>query len=350
MRRWLLGVLGAAVAAAWMQPVRPAAARDFMWIVSSPASEPFTKAVAQRAAKTAGARAPLVESTETALGLAYLCAGSGSDNPDAASVERRLRKAELDVCQRNGVAELVEVPVGLDMLVVAQAKPGPIKALTSQQMFTALARLLPDEAGGLTPNPHHKWSEVDRALPDTQIDVRVLTSQSGSREALQSLLLRKGALVHPSVAKRWRGGAVPAALQLMRDDHPYVTVHVSEEEIARELATHPEALGVFGYRFLEANRAELRAVPVDGAEPTPENAYAGKYPGTRKLYLYVNKARIETVRGLGGLGMEFTSSAALGPNGYLLGMGFVPLDVEDMVRSLTLIHTMSPLSREMLPE
>ena len=91
-------------------------------------------------------------------------------------------------------------------------------------------------------------------------------------------------------------------------------------------------------------------MPVDGAEPTPENAYAGKYPGTRKLYLYVNKARIRTVRGLGRLGMEFTSSAALGPDGYLLGMGFVPLDVEDMVRPLTLIHTMSPLSREMLPE
>jgi hypothetical protein len=31
-------------------------------------------------------------------------------------------------------------------------------------------------------------------------------------------------------------------------------------------------------------------------------------------------------------------------------MGFVPLDVEDMVRSLTLVNTMPPLSRATLPE
>jgi phosphate transport system substrate-binding protein len=321
-----------------------------MWIVSSAASEPFTAAVARRVAKTAGARAPIVDSTETAIGLAHLCAGSGPDHPDAASVARRLTRAELDVCRRNGVTELAEVPVGLDMLVVAQANAGPVKALTSQQMFVAMARLLPDEAGGLAPNPHRKWSEVDRALPDTRIDLRVLPGQSGSREALQNLFLHKGALADPAVAKRWPGGRVPGALRQMRGDHPHVTLHVSEEEIARELIAHREALGVFGYRFLEANRAHLRGVPVDGAEPTPANAYAGKYPGTRKLYLYVNRTRLDAVRGLSRLAAEYTSSAALGPDGYLLAMGFVPLDIEDMVKSLTLIQTMPPLSRDALPE
>jgi phosphate transport system substrate-binding protein len=350
MRRRVLGALGGAVAVACVPFAQPAAARDFMWIVSSSASEPFTLAVARRAAKAAGGRAPIVENTGTALGLAHLCAGSGPDHPDVASVVRRLRKSELDVCRRNGVTDLAEIPVGLDMLVVAQAKTGPVKALTSQQMFVALARLLPNESGGLAPNPHRRWSEVDRALPDTGIDVRVLPGQSGTREALQDLFLHKGALSNPAVARRWPGGAVPGALRLMRDDHPFVTLHVSEEEIARELVTHPKALGVFGYRFLEANRAHLRAMPVDGAEPTPANAYAGKYLGTRKLYLYVNKARLDAARGLSRLAAEFTSSAALGADGYLLAMGFVPLDMDDMVRSLVLVHAMPTLSREMLPE
>jgi len=350
MKRWVLRALAAAVAAAGVQPVHAVAARDYMWIVSSSASEPFTSAVAKRAARAAGARAPIVEGTETAIGLANFCAGSGPDHPDAASITRRLRKAELDVCRGNGVADVAEIPVGLDMLVVAQAKSGPVRALTTQQLFLALARLLPDEAGRLAPNPHRKWSEVDRALPDTRIDMRVLTAQSDARDALQSLFLHKGALANPAVARRWPGGTVPGALRLMRDDHPHVTAHVSEEEIAQELSAQPQALGVFGYRFLEANRAQLRAVSVDGAEPTPENAYAGKYPGTRKLYLYVNKARIDAVGGLGRLAAEFTSSAALGPDGYLLAMGFVPLDIEDMVRTLTLVHTMPSVSREMLPE
>jgi phosphate transport system substrate-binding protein len=284
------------------------------------------------------------------LGLAHLCAGSGAEHPDAASVTRRLRKSELDVCRRNGVGDLVEIPVGLDMLVLAQAKAGPVKALTAQQMFTALARLLPDESGGFKPNPHRRWAEVDPALPGTRIDVRVLTGMSDAREALQDLFIHSGALASPAVAKRWPGGAVPAALRLMRDDPPFVVIHVTEDEIVRELAGHPEALGVLDYRFLEVNRAQLRAVPVDGAEPTPANAYAGKYPGTRKIYLYVKKARLGAVAGLDRLGAEYTSSAALGPDGYLLAMGFVPLDTEDMVRSLSLVHTMQLLSGDALPE
>jgi phosphate transport system substrate-binding protein len=139
-------------------------------------------------------------------------------------------------------------------------------------------------------------------------------------------------------------------MRLMRDDHPFVIVHESEEVIARELAAHPGALGVFGYRFLEANKAHLRGVGVEGADPTPENAYAGKYPGTRKLYLYVKKAQLDAVRGLKRLGAEYVSKEALGPGGYLLALGFVPLDVEDMIKTMALVETMPPLLRDTLPE
>ena len=85
MTRWFLAPLAAAAIAQWAQP---AAARDHMWIVSSTTSEPFTRAVAERAAKAAGAPAPVVENTGTTLGLAYLCAGSGADHPDAATIRR----------------------------------------------------------------------------------------------------------------------------------------------------------------------------------------------------------------------------------------------------------------------
>ena len=91
-------------------------------------------------------------------------------------------------------------------------------------------------------------------------------------------------------------------------------------------------------------------VPVDGTEPTPETAYAGKYPGTRKLYLYVKKTRLDAVRGLSRLGSEYLSSAALGPDGYLLEMGFVPLDVDDMMKTMALVKSMPTLDRDALPE
>jgi phosphate transport system substrate-binding protein len=347
MKRW---ILAAAIAVAWGPMADSATAREHMWIVSSSAGEPFTRAVADRVAKAVGGPTPMVENTGTTLGLAHLCAGGGPEHPDAAVVTRRLRKSEFDVCRRNGVGDLIEIPVGLDMLVVAQARPGPVKALTSTQMFTALARLLPEEGGGFKPNPHRAWSDVDPTLPSSRIDVRVLTGLSDARESLQDLLLHKGALGSPAVARRWPGGAVPGALRLMRDDVPFVVIHVTEDEIVRELAAHPEALGVLDYRFLQANAAQLRAVAVDGAEPTPANAYAGKYPATRMMYLYVKKAQLGAIRGLERVGAEFTSSAALGPDGYLLAMGFVPLDIEHMIKSLSLVHTLPLLSRDALAE
>ena len=50
------------------------------------------------------------------------------------------------------------------------------------------------------------------------------------------------------------------------------------------------------------------------------------------------------------LGTEYVSGAALGPDGYLLKLGFVPLPADDMLEALTLASTLRPVLREALPE
>jgi phosphate transport system substrate-binding protein len=136
----------------------------------------------------------------------------------------------------------------------------------------------------------------------------------------------------------------------MRTDHPFVVVHEDQDVIARELVRNLNAIGVFGYRFLQANRATLRGVMIEGAEPTEENAYAGKYRGTRRFYLYVRKGEIDAVPGLDKLASEFMSKAALGSGGYLLALGFVPLPIEELGKSMALAKAMPPLLRELLPD
>jgi phosphate transport system substrate-binding protein len=348
MKPW---VVASAVAVAFVHLAQPAAARDNIWMVGSSTMHPFTKAAAQRAAKAAGGAAPVVEETGTALGFEYLCGGTGAEHPDATSATRRMRKREFDVCQGNRVSEVVEIPVGLDILVIGQSKTGPAMRLTLAQIYLALARQLPDEYSELGPNPHRKWSEVDRALPDAGISVRVLPPVSGTREALLDLFLHKGARSIPTVARfALKGGALPLALAGMRVDHPAVVVHDSDETIVRELVAHPDAVGVFAYRVLQGNGATVRGIAIDGVEPTAENAYTGRYAGTRRLYLYVRKAQLGTVRGLDRLGAEYLSSAALGPGGYLLKLGFLPLPVDDMVKAMAVVDAMPPVRREMLPE
>jgi phosphate transport system substrate-binding protein len=340
-----------AILTATVSFIFPVAARDQIWIVGSGTAQPFTTAVAERVAKAAGGPAPIVEHTGTALAFTYLCAGTGAGYPNAASVTRRMTKSELDTCQKNGVTEIVEIPIGLDILVVAQSKAAPPMRLTLGQMYLALARDIPDGDGGVVANPHTKWSEIDRSLPDARIDLRVLPETSGTREALQVLFLQKGAQSIPELARLMaQDNSLRNKVRTMRRDPPFVMVHEDPNVIARQLVRNPNAVGVFGYRFLQANAVTLRGVAIEGVAPTEENVYAGRYSGSRRLYIYVRKGEIDAVPGLDRLAPEFLSSAALGPNGYLLALGFVPLPMEELVQSMALAKGMPPLRRERLPD
>ena len=350
MKRWLLAPAVGAAALLFCLP-QPATARDHMWIVGSHAVQPFTRAVAERAARAMGDPAPVVEDTGTTPGFAYLCRGTGAAHPDAVSASRRMRRAEFDACARNGVKEIAEVPVGLDIVVIAQSKAGPAMRLTLAQMAVALAKQLPDESGALTSNPHRTWSAVDPTLPASAIDLRVLPPVAGTRDVLQELFIEAGLGKVPAIAQvAAKSGALPKAVRTMRDDPPYIMVHESEEAIARQLTARPQALGVLSHRMFHANRETLRCVPIDGVEPTVENAYAGTYVGTRKLYLYIRMAELKRLRALTRLGPEYTSGDELGPNGYLLAMGFVPLDAADMLKAMAQADSVAPLQRDGLPE
>src|SRR5262245_33020812 len=143
--RFLL--LAVTFAAATVSLAPSATGRDHIWIVGSGTVHPYSAAVAERAARAAGGPAPVVEQTGTTLAFAYLCGGPGPGHPNAASVTRRMTKREFDTCVKNGVRELVETPVGLDILVVAQSKAGPHLRLTLAQLFLALAADIPGDGG-----------------------------------------------------------------------------------------------------------------------------------------------------------------------------------------------------------
>jgi phosphate transport system substrate-binding protein len=85
-------------------------------------------------AQAAGHPPPVVDHAETAVGLAHFGSGTGSEHPDAIGATRRMTKAELDTCRENGIAEVVEIPVGLDLVVIAQSKAGAVVHLTLAQI------------------------------------------------------------------------------------------------------------------------------------------------------------------------------------------------------------------------
>ena len=113
-------------------------ARDNILVVGSSTVYPFTTAVAEQFGKSNGGKAPVVESTGTGGGIKLFCAGVGEANPDIANASRPMKKAEFELCQQNGVKDIVEIKIGLDGIVLAKSKNSPDLNL-SQEELAALA-------------------------------------------------------------------------------------------------------------------------------------------------------------------------------------------------------------------
>src|SRR6185436_8336435 len=122
--------------------------RDYVRLVGSSTVYPFATAAAERFARS-GHKAPIIESTGTGGGLKLFCGGAGIDTPDVANASRRIKPSEVELCGKNGVAEIVEVPVGYDGIVVANSKQSPRFSLTRRQLFLALAKQVPGDDGQL---------------------------------------------------------------------------------------------------------------------------------------------------------------------------------------------------------
>lgn len=320
-------IVAGAVAASSIALTGAAQARDQIRIVGSSTVYPFTTAVAEQFGKTSSAKTPVVESTGTGGGMKLFCAGIGEGHPDATNASRAMKKSEFEDCQKNGVKDIVELKVGFDGISMAQSKAGTPIQLTLPQLFLALAKDVPGPDGKLIPNPNKNWSDIDKSLPNTKIEVLGPPPTSGTRDALHELMLEKGAEKIPALVelKKKDKAAFEKAWKSLREDGAYVEAGENDNLIVQKLDANKNAFGIFGYSFLEENSAKLRGVNFDGVEPTYENIAAGKYPGSRPLFIYIKKQHVGVIPGLDKFVAEYVSPKATGEDGYLAQKGLVPL-------------------------
>ncbi len=304
-----------------------ASARDQIRIVGSSTVFPFSTAVAEQFGKTTDFRTPVVESTGSGGGLKLFCTGVGVEHPDIANASRRMKAKEFKLCAENGVTEITEVTVGFDGIVVANAKSGADFEVTREQLWQALA------AEGDKPTT---WDEIDPALPAIDIEVLGPPPSSGTRDAFEELVMIEGCLEagHEKDFCGKDGSHI-------REDGPYVEAGENDNLIVSKLEANPDALGVFGFSFLDQNADAIKGAVVDGVEPTFDNIASGDYPVSRSLYFYIKNAHVGVVPGIQEYAVEFMSENAAGEDGYLLDKGLIPLPadsfntVSDAVKNLT---------------
>ena len=336
-------LLLAAVAALSLGAASAASARDQIQIVGSSTVFPFTTTVAENFAKTGSFKAPVVESTGTGGGMKLFCAGVGEQHPDVTGASRRMKTSEFEDCAKNGVTEIVEIKIGYDGIVLANAKNGPEFNLTKAQIWMALAKQVPVN-GKLVDNPYKKWNEIDASLPNEPIVVYGPPPTSGTRDAFVELVMDKGCEASP-VVEALDKDAKKAACQTVREDGAFIEAGENDTLIVQKLEADPEAAGIFGFSFLDQNGDKVKGAVVDGKAPTYEAIADGSYKVSRPLFLYVKKAHVGVIPGIKEFLAEFTSEKAWGKDGYLSEKGLIPLPDAERKQVADSVKALKPLAQ-----
>ncbi|MAO54102.1 MAG: phosphate ABC transporter substrate-binding protein [Rhodospirillaceae bacterium] len=317
----------AAVAGMALSMATAAEARDQIRIVGSSTVFPFSTAVAEQFGKTTKFKTPVVESTGSGGGLKLFCAGIGAQHPDMTNASRRIKKSEVERCAKNGVADVVEIKVGYDGIVMANSKASPQMKISREQIFMALAKDVPAGEGKLIPNPNKTWKDVDPSLPDVKIEVLGPPPTSGTRDAFAELAMEGGCkkIGWIKAMKKTDKKKYKAVCHSIREDGAYVEAGENDVLIVRKLEANPNAFGVFGYSFLDQNADKIQGSLIDGKAPTFEAISDGSYAVSRPLYFYVKKAHVGSIPGMKEFVAEFTADKAFGPDGYLTDKGLIPM-------------------------
>ncbi|MEE4146078.1 MAG: substrate-binding domain-containing protein, partial [Halieaceae bacterium] len=330
-----------------------AAGRDTISIVGSSTVYPFATVVAERFGRSTGFKTPKIESTGSGGGLKLFCKGVGANTPDITNSSRRIKQSEFDDCQNNGVTEVVEVLVGYDGIALANARSAPKLELSLKDIYLALAKDIPGPDGKLMANPNKTWKDVNPALPATTIEVLGPPPTSGTRDAFAELAMGGGAKAIPELkalrdlsadqvaeiksamaklglpegfyqALQEQKGKAPKGEDLfdsvayaVREDGAYIEAGENDNLIVQKLDANPNAVGIFGFSFLEENGDKVQGSLIDGVTPTFETISSGDYPVSRPLYFYIKRAHVGKIPGIQEYAVEFTSNKAMGEDGYL---------------------------------
>lgn len=326
--------LSLAIAAGLLVTAGTAQARDNIEVVGSSTVYPFATVVAETYAKKSGNPAPKIESTGSGGGMKLFCSGTGVDTPDITNASRRIKEKELKKCADNGVSP-IEVKVGYDGIAIANAKSGPSFEISRRDIFLAMAKDVPvDEdrdgkfdEGKLVPNTYKTWNEINPKLPATKIEVIGPPPTSGTRDAFAELAMEGGCkkigwikAMKKQDKKKYKG-----ICHTVREDGAYVEAGENDNLIVQKLTSNPNALGVFGFSFLDQNSDKVKGAKVDGVDITFDNIASGDYPVSRPLFFYVKKEHLGTVKGIEEYVAEFTSAEAWGEDGYLVDKGMIPM-------------------------
>lgn len=173
---------------------------------------------------------------------------------DIANASRRIKSSEVESCKAIG-RDPIEIRVGTDALAVVVNKEN---RFIQNATFEQLAKIFSSDAV--------KWSDVDPSWPKEDILRFIPGTDSGTFDFFVE-----------KVFDNDKARALSAANQQLSED---------DNVLVQGVLGSPYAIGYFGYAYYAENVDKLRALSIEGIEPTTETVDSGKYPLARPLFLY----------------------------------------------------------------
>jgi phosphate transport system substrate-binding protein len=227
------------------------------------------------------------EAFKKATGISVFVEGSGSGNGikaimdggcDIANSSREMKPEEKKTAVEKGVA-LKEIPVAHDMIVPIVHPANPVKNLTMDQLKAIY--------DGSIKN----WKDLGGK--DETIVVISRDTSSGTFEIWHEKVMRK------------------------TDTRNDALLQASNGAIVTTVAGNPKAIGYVGFGYLNET---VRGITVNGVAITIENGKTGRFPISRKLYMYTN---IKKLSGEANKFIDFLLSAE--GQALVKEAGYIPL-------------------------
>ena len=286
------------------------AAEQSIKVVGSSTVYPFTTVVAERFGKDTKYATPIVESTGTGGGMKLFCAGIGINTPSVTNASRAIKSKEAALCEKNG-ASFVEFKVGNDGIAFANSVKGPNINVTKEQLWQAMA----------LEGPHpKKWSDIDPSLPNYDIKIMTPPPTSGTRDAWNSLVMKKGC---PADILKEKG---KKACYQMREDGGVIEVGENDTLLINKMGGDKQLFSIFGFSYLDSSRDKVQAAKIEGSVISLDSIQSYDYPISSPLFIYFKKEHMDIVPGLKKLMKTYISKKAAGPRGSLSELGRVHVD------------------------
>ncbi len=206
------------------------------------------------------------DSIGTGAGFERFCEAGETDISNAS---RPIRDSEVESCAALATPRTpIEFFVGIDALSVVVPQSNTFATGLTREQLTKIY------TGEFT-----TWNQVDASYPAEAIQVFSPGSDSGTfdyflEETLEADVEDGGAGLDVEAAEA-AIAAVPG-IQFSEDDNVLV----------QGVAGSEYAIGYFGYAFYVPNVDVLRALPIEGVEPSLAAVEGGTYPLARPLFIY----------------------------------------------------------------